>query len=101
MSFCIYDENGYVGDFATTKGTRDYLVYVRGLDIPETLQFVLEGWDVIPEAILEEFEKINPPEGLIKETHDNFLSLLKKCSGIVVLSDGISDDLEDEENSDV
>jgi len=100
MSFQIYDEDGYVGDFGTTKGTRDYLSYLRGLDREYLKAFLSEGWDVIPEALLEDLQEVDPPAGVLKETHENFLDLLEKCKGIVVLTDGISDDLEDEENTD-
>lgn len=100
MSYQVYDEDGFVGDFATNKGAVDYLSFIRGQEIPELMQLVSEGFDLIPEAIKEELEKVSPPEGLLMDTHKNFLSLLDKCKGIVIISDGINDDLEDEENTD-
>jgi hypothetical protein len=97
MSYQIYDENGYVADFGTTRGTHDYLAYLRGLDREELMQFVNEGFDIVPEALEENLEDINPPKGDLYTTHENFLNTLSKCKGIVILSDGLNDDLEDAE----
>lgn len=101
MSLQIYDENGYVGDFATTKGAFDYLTYLRGLEQEELAQFLTEGFDLVPEALLEVLEITSVPEGALSDTHANFLSTLRQCEGIVILSDGISDDLEDAEEENV
>lgn len=94
MSNQVYDENGFVGDFATNKGTYEYLSYLRGLQIDEIEKLIEQGFDVIPEAVLEILSEVNPPAGLIKETHDNFLLLLKECKGVVIISDGLNEDLE-------
>jgi len=95
MSYQVYDEDGYKGDFATSKGGYDYLSYLRGLSIEEITHFLEEGYDTVPEAIYEAIRLVDPPDGLIKTTHENFLELLPKCNGIVIVSDGMNDDLED------
>lgn len=97
MSYQVYDEDGFVGDFATTKGAYDYLSYIRGQEVEELAQLVNEGFDTVPEAIKEELEKISPPEGLLMDTHENFLKLLDKCKGVVIISDGVNDNLDDAE----
>ena len=97
MSYQLYDENGYVDDLATTKGLNDMLSYLRGLDKPGLRKLLEEGWDLIPEAILEEFGDIDPPAGEIKDTIDKLKENLKKCVGIVIFSDGLNDGLSQEE----
>jgi hypothetical protein len=94
MSYQLYDENGFVADLATTKGLNDMLAYLRGLDIPGLNKLIQEGWDLIPEAILEELEEyVDPPAGEIKDTLDILKKNLKKCVGIVIFSDGLNDGL--------
>jgi hypothetical protein len=95
MSYQLYDEDGYIGDFATNKGAYDYLTYLKGLDNPDIERIVNHGVDVVPEAIVETLENIQVPDGPMEETHKNFIFMLKKCSGIAVISDGLNDDLED------
>ena len=93
MGYYLYDENGYVDDFATTKGASDLMAFLKGLEIPGLQKLVEEGWDLIPEAILEELEDVNPPAGEVKDTLDIFKKNLKKCKGIVIISDGLNDGL--------
>lgn len=95
MAYQLYDENGYVDDLATTKGLNDMLAYLRGLDIPGLYKLIDEGWDLIPEAILEEFEEyVDPPIGEVKDTIDILKKNLKKCKGIVIFSDGLNEALD-------
>ena len=94
MSNMCFDENGYVGDFATNKGQTDFFAYLKGLDDPDLEEFINEGSYLIPEALLEVLGKYDPPRGEIKETMDNFKELLPKCKGIVIISDGLNDGKE-------
>jgi hypothetical protein len=96
MSNQVYDVDGFVDDFATNKGTTDYFNYLRGLNDPYLEKFVEEGWDLVPEALLETLEELDPPRGEIKEVHEKFKESLMKCSGIVIISDGLNDDLDQE-----
>jgi hypothetical protein len=96
MTFYVYDEDGYKGDFGTNKGAHDYMAYLFGLDREELEDFTRDGYDISPEALLESLKDVNPPKGDITSTHENFLSILEKCKGIVILSNGLNDDLEDE-----
>ena len=94
MAYQLYDENGFVSDLATTKGLNDMLAYLKGLNIPGLNKLIQEGWDLIPEAILEEFEEyVDPPAGEVKDTIDALKKNLKKCIGIVIFSDGLNDGL--------
>lgn len=97
MSYCIYDENGYVGDFATTKGLDDFMRWCRSVEDIDLQEFANDGMYIFPEALKESLEIYDPPTGDIKKTYDNFLQLLSKCSGIVIVSNGANDDLEEEE----
>jgi hypothetical protein len=97
MATYVYDENGYIGDFATNKGTKDVFDYLRDLNNPYLQQFIEEGWDIVPEALLETLEELEPPRGDIKITIDVFKETLKKCKGIIIISDGVTHDLTYEE----
>lgn len=97
MSFQVYDERGFQGDFATNTGTYNYFSYLRGLNIDPLKQLIEEGYDVVPAAILETLSEVKMPEGDLKVTHENFLETLELCKGIVIISDGINDDMEDAE----
>lgn len=97
MGFYLYDEDGYVDDFATIKGANDLFTYLKGLDIPGLRKLVNDGWDVYPEALLEELEEVNPPAGEVKDTLDIFKENLKKCKGIVIISDQINEGIEENE----
>ena len=91
MAYQLYDENGYVDDLATTKGLNDLLAYLKSTDTPGLNQLIQEGWDLIPEAILEEMEDLEPPAGEVKDTLDQLKKNLKKCVGIVIFSDGLNE----------
>jgi len=95
MSYQIYDENGYVGDFATTKGLTDFMKWCESTDDVDLINFYKDGMYIYPEALKESLELYDPPVGDIKKTYDNFLDLLPKCKGIVIVSDGANDDLEE------
>lgn len=96
MSYQVYDESGYVGDFATTKGLDDFMKWCETLEDIEIRDFAENASYIYPEALQEAFEAYDPPAGDIQKTYENFLSLLPKCKGIVIISDGINEDLEDE-----
>ena len=97
MSYQVYDENGYVGDFATTKGMHDYMNWLRTTGDDDLGDFADNAIWIHPEALGEVLMDYIPPVGDIQKTNDNFISLLPQCSGIVMISDGLNDDLEDEE----
>jgi hypothetical protein len=97
MSYYVYDENGYVGDFATTKGLDDFMKWCETIEDIEVREFAENASHIHPEALHESFEVYDPPEGDIKKTYDNFLSILPKCKGIVIVSDGVNEDLPEEE----
>lgn len=94
MGFYLYDEDGYVDDLGTTKGTNDLLVYLRGLDIPGLKKFLTEGWDLVPEALAEELEEVNAPAGEIRDTLEALKENLYKCKGIAIISDGLNEGVE-------
>ena len=96
MSYFVYDENGYVGDFATTKGLNDFMKWCESIPDIDLQDFVEKGMAIFPLALRETLREYDPPLGEIKKTYDNFIELLPKCKGIVMISDGINDDLEDE-----
>ncbi len=95
MSYYVYDENGYVGDFATTKGLNDFMKWAESTEDGELVALAENAMYIFPMAIKESLEAFDPPLGEIKDTYDNFLELLPKCQGIVIISDGLNDDLED------
>jgi hypothetical protein len=94
MSYHVYDENGYVGDFATTKGLRDFMEWCKSLDDIEIQGFTEDAMYIFPLALKESLDEFDPPLGDIKKTYDNFMDLLPKCKGIVMISDGANDDLD-------
>jgi hypothetical protein len=89
----VYDENGFVGDFATTKGLNDFMRWCESTEDIELKELAETGMYIFPMAIKESLEEFDPPIGDIKKTYDNFLKVLSKCSGIVIISDGANDDL--------
>lgn len=91
MGFYLYDEDGYVDDLGTNKGVDDLFTYLRGLEIPGLKKFLYEGWDLVPEALAEELEEVNPPVGEIKETLEALKENLYKCKGIAIISDGLNE----------
>ena len=92
----MYDEKGYVDDLGTTKGTNDLISYLKGLDIPGLKKFLTQGWDLVPEALAEELEAVDPPIGEVKDTLDILKANLYKCKGIAIISDGINEGAENE-----
>ena len=97
MSYQVYDENGYVGDFATTKGLDDFMKWCESTNDVDLIEFSKEGMYIYPLALYEILAEYDPPLGDLRKTYDNFLELLPKCKGIVIVSDGANDKLEDEE----
>lgn len=95
MGFRVYDENGYVGDFATTKGCDDFMKWLKSTEDEDLMDFADNGIYIVPEALAETLVGYQPPKGDIKSIYDNFLELLPKCEGIVMISDEVNDDLED------
>lgn len=95
MSYQVYDENGYVGDFATTKGLDDFMKWLQSTEDDDLIDFAENAIYIVPEALAETLVQYQPPLGDIRKTYDNFLELLPKCEGIVMISDGLNDDLED------
>jgi len=96
MSYQVYDENGYVGDFATTRGLNDFMGWCRSTNDEDLIEFAKEGMYIYPLALYETLVDYEPPAGDLKKTYDNFMSLLPKCKGIVIISDGANDDLAEE-----
>ena len=94
MGFYLYDENGYVDDLGTTKGVYDLMTYLKGLDIEGLKRFIEEGWDIVPEALAEELEAVDPPAGEVKDTLDILRENLYKCKGIAIISDGLNEGVE-------
>jgi hypothetical protein len=95
MSYYIYDENGYVGDFATTKGLDDFMKWCEGVEDIDVSGFAEEGMSVYPDALKESLELYDPPEGDIKKTYDNLLKLIPECQGVVIISDGSNSEVEE------
>lgn len=95
MSYQVYDENGYVGDFATTKGMDDFMKWLSSTGDDDLEIFAETSIHIYPMAIKESLAAYDPPLGDIQETYDNFMELLPKCQGIVMISDGLNDDLEE------
>jgi hypothetical protein len=56
--------------------------------------FAEEASSSFPEVLMESLELYDPPLGEIRATYDNFMNLLPKCKGIVIISDGLNDNLE-------
>ncbi len=101
MGYYLYDEDGYVADVGTTKGLDDMFTYLRGLDLPGLDAFIENGWDLVPEALAEELEVLDPPAGEVKDTIDDLVVNLRKCKGMAIVSDGLNEDpdMEVEENA--
>jgi serine/threonine protein phosphatase PrpC len=97
MSYQVYDENGYIGDFATTKGFDDFMKWCESTEDDEIVSFAQNAMSIYPMALDEALDDFAPPLGDLKKTYDNFRELLPKCESIVMVSDGLNDDLEDEE----
>jgi hypothetical protein len=97
MSYQVYDENGYVGDFASTKGLDEFMKWLSTTDDDELVVFSENSIYIFPMALKEVLEEYDPPAGDIKLTYDNFMELLPKCQGLVMISDGLNDDLEETE----
>lgn len=98
MGFYLYDEEGYVDDLGTTKGVNDLLTYLRGLNISGLKKFIEQGWDLVPEALAEELEEVNPPAGEVKDTLEILKGNLYRCRGIAIISDGINEGEEEVAN---
>jgi len=92
MTYQLYDENGFIADVGTTKGLSDLWAYLRGLDVPDLDAFIENAWDLVPEAIAEAFEKLDPPVGDIKDTIDALIVSLYQAKGIAIISDGLNED---------
>jgi len=95
VGYCAYDVNGYVGDIGTATGLFDFMRWCAGTEDFELINFSEEGKAIVPEALLEALQMYEPPKGDIKEVYDALLMVLPKCKEIVVISDGLNDDLED------
>lgn len=89
MSWYIYDSDGYVGDLATNKGLVDLSNHIQKAGDEKLKALFNDGHSRTGTVLDDSIENIpdSPIESINKTLH-NFKELIKKCSDIVVITDG-------------
>ena len=88
MSYFIYDSNGYVGDLCSNNGLNELKQSV-GKKLPDLFG---DGYVEITDKFKSLLDKIDSSDKTVK----NLISLAKKCKDIVIITDGIFEDEEQE-----
>lgn len=89
MSYYLFDVNGYVGDLASIRGLRELreVLSEKGKEIDV---FLDEGCSEKLLVLREELLSIDKPDNKdVASTLKNLLFLIKKCTDIAIISDGL------------
>lgn len=86
MGFYVYDANGYVGDAGTNTGWVSLCDYLVKSDNPVARNLAEFGWSEVGDI-----DDINPPSysETVAATLANLKVMVKKCSDVVIISDGV------------
>jgi hypothetical protein len=96
MSFAIYDVNGFVGDLATNTGMAELARFIEAQEeMPDAKEFIKKGAALITDFLVGDFQDMEPKKETVQQTITNFLELVEKADTVVIISDGLNDDLED------
>lgn len=90
MSLSLYDWNGYVEDLGSANG---YSAFADWAATKEGLaQFALDGYTEDLPGLIEALENNLPDDADIESTRLVVLEAAKKAEGILIVSDGSSED---------
>lgn len=102
MAFYVYDANGYVGDLATVSGLAAFESYVDETANDDlVLQSLFEeGWSPADDDLKEALEALpRSGDADVNEVLDSFISLVKKCDEVLIISMG--EEAGEEETKDI
>jgi len=95
MSYAVYDANGYVGDMASGGGLKELREHAVTTDNEALKTFVDDGYadpDTLAKAIT-----LPVGESELGDTLKNLKELAGKCELIMIISNGIEDDVDEDE----
>ena len=88
MTFYIYDVNGYVSDYASTRGAMELDRFLEAQD-NEILQFFVdEGYYPDPAELLSVLKGLTPRDETVRATLLELWKTLKCCKEIVIVTNG-------------
>ena len=85
MGFCLYDVNGYVGDVGTAQGWDDLCAYLATSGSKMGRELARRGFTVAGNDL---FDLEPPQQEDVRSTFENLRELAKKCSELLIVSDG-------------
>lgn len=91
MTYCICDQDGYVGDLATTQGLWSLYESIKNIG-PVSKAFVAEGNTENIDGLIAELKGVTNPDKDINSTILNLVNLAGKSIGIMIVTDGAGED---------
>jgi hypothetical protein len=86
MTYFVCDINGFVGDLATTRGLEELILALGREGVYRDL--FDDGCTEDLEALIKALESESSPDTFVNSTIKNLFSLAKKCSDIIIITDG-------------
>jgi hypothetical protein len=87
MTYFVCDSDGFVGDLATTRGLEDLMVALGTEGIYGDL--FDNGCTEDLESLITALESASSTDNYVDSTIKNLLGLVKKCSDIIIITDGV------------
>jgi len=94
MSYFLANENGHVADFATTSGLTAFRKWVEGGAVGKGAlsRFVEDGYTDDPQTLARAIEHV-PASGDNGSLMDTLWSAAEDSTGVLILTDGLGDDV--------
>ncbi len=98
MSLYAYNENGYLGDFATNRGAQEFSQWVEdsldAAEYPELNHLAIHGWTDEVKALVKECTAVRasksaPTNKNVMKTLVHLATLAKKPCETFIISDGV------------
>lgn len=91
MTYCICDQDGWVGDLATITGLNDMWGALKGKG-KAIDELIATGMTEDIVGVIENLHGVSHPDANIETTIRNFRSLAHRAVGIMIVTDGAGED---------
>jgi len=96
MVYFLASEDGPLGDFANTLGLENFRKWARSQNAPYIVRFLNDGWTDYLKEIRRELAFVRTSNKDIQDSLDVLRSASRKAKDILILSNGETDDAEDD-----
>ena len=86
--YYIYDEKGFKGDFGSTFTIGEFESVAEEFSLLALLNFMTEGFSLDIEAVKRDLTAIDFQFNGLEDIKTEVLSVLDKCEGMIILSNG-------------